>query len=127
MTTGNRDPHAEDDAFLSCAGANQEFFSRVRAAFFAARERSAAVRFFAAACAWRDKARCDAAERGSRCKVLLAARERAGDGFFSRKVAAFFKSRFACVRTLFDAAPFFGAASFTPARRDGGSVLLSRV
>ena len=58
----------------------QLFFRRVRAAFFAARERSALLRWCAAERACRDNARCEAAERGSRLSAFFTARERVGDG-----------------------------------------------
>jgi len=91
------------------------FFFRVAAAFFAARERSAWVRLRAVAWAWRDKARWEAAERGSFLRRRLAARERARDGFL--RLLLRFKSRLAWRRTLFEVVPFFGGGSFTPARR----------
>ena len=93
------------------------FFFRVAAAFFAARERSALVRLLAAARAWRDKARCDAAERGSFLSRRFAARERAREGFFRLVLAARFNSRLAWRRVFFDVVPFLGGGSFTPARR----------
>lgn len=95
----------------------QEFFARVRAAFLAALERSAALRFFAAACACRERARWEAAECGSLFNLFLAARERAGEGVVLRPLAARFNSRCACLRTAVEVAPFFGGGSLMPARR----------
>ena len=90
---------------------------RVAAAFFAARERSAFVRRRAADFAWSDKARCEAAERGSRLSAFFTARERVRDVFRLRALCPFFRSRFAWRRVLVELVPFFGGGNFTPARR----------
>ncbi len=57
------------------------YFLRVRAAFFAEREREAAERLAAALRAWRDSAFLDAALRPSRLSALEVARERLADFF----------------------------------------------
>jgi len=88
---------------------------RVRAAFFAARERLAFERLRAEECAWRDNARCDAARRGSRLSAFRTARERVRDGLRRGALFPFRESRAACFFVLAD--PFFGGGSLTPARR----------
>ena len=55
------------------------YFVRVRAAFFAERDREAFERLFAAALACRDNAVVDAALRPSRLSAFRAARERLAD------------------------------------------------
>jgi hypothetical protein len=67
---------------------------RVRAAFFAARERLAALRLLAARLAWRDKAFREAARRLSRLSAPRTARERFGDGL-RRPLRLLAKSRLA--------------------------------
>jgi hypothetical protein len=47
----------------------------------AALDRFAAPRFLAAECAWRDNARCDAAEWGIFCNARFTARDLFGFGF----------------------------------------------
>jgi len=86
----------------------------VAAAFFAAREREAAERFFAALRACRDNALLDAALRPSRLSALEVACERLVD-FFVPFFFPFFRSRAACFFVFFD--PFVGGFNFTPARR----------
>src|SRR2546423_1404798 len=90
------------------------YFFRVLAAFFAARDRAAAGRFFAALCAWRESARFEAALRPSRFSACDVARERFAD-FLALFFFPFFRSRAACLRVFFD--PFFGGGKSTPARR----------
>jgi hypothetical protein len=67
---------------------------RVRAAFFAARERLAALRLVAARLACRDKAFREAARRLSRFSAPRTARERVGDGL-RRPLRPLAKSRLA--------------------------------
>jgi hypothetical protein len=57
----------------------------------------------------------DAAECPSRFNAPLTARERRADGFL--RVWLALMSRFARFRVDAEAVPFFGAGSFTPARR----------
>ena len=90
------------------------YFFRVAAAFFAAREREAAERFFAALRACRDNARLDAALRPSLLRAPEVARERLAD-FFVPFFFPFFRSRAACFFVFLD--PFVGGFNFTPARR----------
>ena len=85
----------------------------ILAAFFAARERLAALRRFAARRAWRDNARCEAARWGARFNLRFPARERAREGRLW--LPPFFNSRRACFFVLRE--PRFGGGSFTPARR----------
>src|SRR5205823_11782145 len=89
------------------------FRLRVRAAFFAARERVAFVRRRAAERACRDKARWDAVRRDSRLSAPFTARERVRDGL--RRDFPFRTSRAACFFVL--TGPLFGGGNFTPARR----------
>ena len=67
---------------------------RVRAAFFADRERDAAERFFAAVRAWRDNASFEAALRPYFLSAFRVARERLVEAFFP--LFAFLRSRLAC-------------------------------
>src|ERR1043165_8430674 len=90
------------------------YFFLVRAAFFAARERDAGERFLAAPRACRESARLEAALWPSRFKAREVARERLAD-FLPLFFFPFLRSRAACLRIFFE--PFFGTASFTPARR----------
>src|SRR6478672_1871690 len=102
-----RPPRALEACVASCwSWANQLLFWRVRAAFFAARDRSFALRFFAAAFAWRDKARCEAAARGCFFRARCAARERVAEGF--PEFPALLSSRSACVLVRLDVFPFLG-------------------
>lgn len=81
------------------------------AAFFAARERDAFDRFFAAVRACFDNAFFDATLRGSRFNAFNVARDRFRDGF----LPALRVSLLACSFTSSDA--FSGTGNFTPARR----------
>src|SRR5438067_8563149 len=82
--------------------------ARVRAAFRAACERLDVLRRRAAVRAWRDNARCDAAERPSLFKALVVARERLAD----------VRLRVDLWRRLsFCAVPLRGGANLTPAFR----------
>ena len=90
--------------------------ARVFAAFFAAAERLEAVRFAALDFACFESALGEAAEWPSRWSALLVARERVLDTFF----LPFSPAALSCLafsRVAFEAVPFFGGASFTPARR----------
>ena len=91
-------------------------FARVRAAFFAAAERSAALLPRATERACFESACFDAAAPPSRLSALSVACERFRDvgGPPSR---AFSRSRFAFSRVSSEMVPFFGGGSFTPARR----------
>ena len=106
--------------------------ARVRAAFWAASERSAGplvfaalraaadrslgVRSLAAALAWRDSAVSDAAACPSRCSAVLTARERLGDTLaFGFSPAS--SARLALRRVSSEALPFSGGGRSTPARR----------
>src|SRR5262252_2495174 len=73
------------------------YFFRVRAAFFAARERDAADLFLAALRAWRESARFEAALRPSRIKACEVARERLAD-FLALFFFPLATSRAACLR-----------------------------
>jgi hypothetical protein len=95
------------EVILGCR--SYRFRLRVRAAFFAAPDRLAFVRFRAAERAWRESARCDAERRDSRLSAPLTARERLRRDFPFRKLRA------ACFFVL--AEPLFGGGNFTPARR----------
>ena len=61
-----------------------------------------------AACAWRDNARCDAAERGSRFSLRFAALDRACEGFLRLFPLAI--SRFAFASSFSKSFPFSAAA-----------------
>jgi hypothetical protein len=61
----------------------------------------------------------DAADRPSRFNAPVTARERRADGFLRLWLAL--RSRFARFRVDAGAVPFFGAGSFTPARRASDS------
>ena len=91
-------------------------FARVRAAFFAAAERSAALLPRATERACFESACFDAAAPPSRLSALSVACERFRDvgGPPSR---AFSRSRFAFSRVFLETIPFLGGGSFTPARR----------
>ena len=111
---------------LACRGAlfrrghdryRLRFLFRVRAPFLAARERFALLRLRAAERLCRDKARRDAAERGSRLSALFTARERVAEGFLRFRPRPLLASRAACFLVRADVLPFFGGGSFTPARR----------
>src|SRR3954447_14037787 len=65
-----------------CQPAEAYFLARVRAAFFAAAERSALVRFRAADRAWRERAFFDAVRRLSFFSAFFAARARRLEVFF---------------------------------------------
>ena len=83
----------------------------------AEREREAAERLAAAPRACRDRALLDAALWPSRLSARKLARDRFDD--FASLLALFplRRSRAACSRVSFEAFPFFGGGSFTPARR----------
>ena len=100
--------------FLNSRSAKGYFF-RVRAAFFAEREREAAERLAAALRAWRDSASFDAALCPSRLSAREVARERFADVLVLLALFPLRISRAACFCVFFDV-PFF-AGSFTPARR----------
>jgi hypothetical protein len=89
----------------------------VRTAFWAARWRLAAPRLRALERACRDKDECDAALRPSRFKARLVARDLVAEVLCPCELRPFAESRCACRRVLSEALPFFGGASFTPARR----------
>src|SRR6184192_3517097 len=89
--------------------------ARVRAAFFAAAERWALLRWRAAERACLESALFEAADRPSRPSAFLIARERLREG--ALRFAPFFSSRLALRRVSFEAAPFFGGGNRTPARR----------
>ncbi|PYJ41175.1 MAG: hypothetical protein DME86_09545 [Verrucomicrobia bacterium] len=89
----------------------------MRAAFLAARDRSALLRLRAVERAWRDSARREAAERGSRLSAFLTARERVAVGFLRFRLRPLLISRAACFLVRAEAPPFFGGGSLTPARR----------
>lgn len=75
------------------------------------------LRLAAAFLAWLDKARCDAAARGCFLSALVVALERLAFGFALGDFCPFLESRAAFFRVASEAVPFFGGASFTPARR----------
>lgn len=89
----------------------------VRAAFFAAAKRSAALRLRAADLAWRDKGRFDAAAVPSRSSAFLIAFERVRDGAFF--AAAWPTSRSCSVlrRVCALVLPSAGGGKSTPAWR----------
>src|SRR5436190_3951018 len=89
--------------------------ARVRAAFFAAAERWALLRWRAAERACLESALFEAADRPSRPSAFLIVRERLREG--ALRFAPFFSSRLALRRVSFEAAPFFGGGNCTPARR----------
>src|SRR5437763_3635002 len=82
--------------------------ARVRAAFRAACERLDVLRRRAAVRAWRDNARCDAAERPSLFKALVVARERLAE--VRLRVDLWRRLSFCA-----DAVPLRGGANLTPA------------
>src|SRR5256886_15332227 len=87
---------------------------RVRAAFFAAAERWALLRWRAAERACLESALFEAADRSSRPSAFLIARERLREG--ALRFAPFFSSRLALRRVSFEAAPFFAGGNCTSAR-----------
>jgi hypothetical protein len=87
----------------------------VRAAFSAAADRARAPRFRAAERACRASDDLEAAEWPSRRSAAWMARDRVAEGF--RLDRARFRANSALRRVLADVFPFFGAWSFTPARR----------
>ena len=91
--------------------------ARVRAAFFAAADRSLAVRFRAAARVCRESASFEAAWCPSRFNARKVARERRRDTAAVPRVFPFSISRFAFLRVSSGTLPSFGSGSFTPARR----------
>jgi hypothetical protein len=108
-------PRRSEPDWHSCRSYRRFRRARVRAAFFAVRERAALPRRRAAVRACRDKARCDAARRGSRFNARFVARERVRDGrFLARR--PFRRSRFACFRVRREVVPRLGGGNFTPAR-----------
>jgi len=88
---------------------------RVRAAFFAAADLSAAERWRAAERVCRDNASDEAAAPLSRCRAFNVARERLAVGFLPESASS--KSRCALRRVASEVLPGFGGANFTPARR----------
>jgi hypothetical protein len=97
---------------IVCNFGQEGYFFRVAAAFFAARERDAFDRFFAAVRAWRDNAFFDTVLRGSRFNACNVARDRFADFFFFPALRV---SRFAC--SFVSSEAFSGGGNFTPARR----------
>ena len=88
----------------------------VRAAFFAAADRSVFVLFAAADRACFESASDEAAFRPSRCKAVLVARDRFAAGLLSAAFFPFLRSRFAASRVFSEVCPFLGGGSSTPAR-----------
>ena len=88
---------------------------RVRAALWAAAERSEAVWFLELRRVCRETARCDAPAVPSRLSARNVARERRADGCRAPLPRLFSRSRTACLRTF--AVPRRGGGKFTPARR----------
>ena len=86
-------------------------------ALIAERCRALRPRFCAAVCAWRDKLACEATESPSRCSAAEVALDRVLDGRPLCALRPFCVSRLACSRVCSEVLPFFGGASFTPARR----------
>src|SRR5207253_7165639 len=101
----------------ACGPKSSYLFFRVRAAFFAAAERWADVRFRATEWACRESAFLEAAPRPSRLSAFFVARERVRETAFPPRLPPFLRSRFAWRRVRFEVAPFFGGGNFTPARR----------
>ena len=97
-------------------GRDSGYSPRVRAAFLADAERSAGLRFRAAARACRESACFDAAARPSRFKAFSAACERFRDGLAFGLLSPFFRSCFAFRRVSSGTLPFLGTGNFTPAR-----------
>jgi hypothetical protein len=92
------------------------YFARVRAAFFAAAERCAGVRFRAALRACFESASFDAADRPSRFSAFSVASERFRDGLALGVLCPFLRSCFAFRRVSSGTLPFSGTGNFTPAR-----------
>jgi hypothetical protein len=88
---------------------------RVRAAFFADADLSAAERLRAAVRVCRDNASGEAAATLSRWRAFNVARDRLAEGLFPE--SAFSRSRCALRRVASEVLPGFGGANFTPARR----------
>jgi hypothetical protein len=86
----------------------------VRAAFCAARRRSAADRRRAALRAWLASALCEATDRGSRFKACRIARDRRGDTLRRCRPARDAEAALCFVRAV---EPAGGFPSLTPARR----------
>ena len=93
-----------------------DYSPRVRAAFFAEAERSARLRFRAAARACLERASFDAAARPSRLSAFKVACERFRDGLAFGSFSPFFRSCFAFRRVPSGTAPFLGTGNSTPAR-----------
>src|SRR5205823_7700617 len=71
-----------------CVWHASQALCRVLAALRAARLRSARPRRWAARCAWRESARCEAARRGWRFKAFRVARARLGEARWDLLLAA---------------------------------------
>ena len=89
---------------------------RVRAAFFAAADLCAGLRFRAAVRACLESASVDAAARLSRLSAFSVACERFRDGLAFAPFSAFLRSCFAFTRVSSGTLPFSGTGNFTPAR-----------
>ena len=99
------------------AGARPYPPARVRAAFFAEADRSAAVRRRATERPCRERDCLDAVSELSLFKALMVARSLFEDGSGSSPFCARAYSRFACCRAFSGTAPFSGGGNLTPARR----------
>src|SRR5207248_5665305 len=88
--------------------------ARVRAAFFAAAERWALLRWGAAERACLESALFEGADRPSRPSAFLIVRERLREG--ALRFAPFLSSCLALRRVSFEAAPFFCGVYLTPFR-----------
>lgn len=89
--------------------------ARVLAAFFAAADRWARVRFRAAEWPCRESAVFEAAPFPSLFSAAVVARERVRDGLRFGALAPFPRSRSAFLRVALETVPGFGGGSFTPA------------
>ena len=73
--------------------------------------------FWTAARAWRDKARCDAAERGWRFQGSLRGAGSGRGRFLTAGALSFCEIALCCFRVRSATLPFLGGGNFTPARR----------
>jgi hypothetical protein len=87
-----------------------------RAAFLAAADRSAGLRFRATARACRESSCFDAAARPSRLSAFNVACERFRDGLAFGALSPFLRSCLAFRRVSSGTLPFLGTGNFTPAR-----------
>ena len=120
LRRAERKPYAAFRSLLRAAFCASRFSTAGpfdRTAFLAAARRDAPLLLRAAERACFDKLFFDAAERPIFFSAPRTALERRAEIFFFPADCPLLRSRFACLRVRADVVPFFGALSFTPARR----------